>query len=127
MNIEYAFFANMLMFVADRTPAVDENVGEMIFHLRAMADQVKEGKNISIKAKNVPHAARGLAGVTALLVDKILPEAAADENEAAVKQITWTSDSCLKLSGELVQELKAKGEDVDGDEMITVALPPLPQ
>ncbi len=126
MNIEYAFFANMLMFVADRTPAVDENVGEMIHHLRAMADQVKEGKPIAVKAKDVPLAARGLAGVTALLVDKILPEAAADENEAAVKQITWTSDSCLKLSGLLVQELQNKGEDIDEEETITIDLPPLP-
>lgn len=126
MSIEYAFFANMLMFVADRTPAVDENIGEMIYHLRAIANQVKKGGSISLKAKDIPYAARGLAGVTALLVDKILPEAAADNNEAAVKQITWTSDSCLKLSGQLVEELKARGDDVDDDEMITVAIPPLP-
>jgi|GEM_PF-1815810 len=126
MTIEYHFFANMLLFVADKTPAVDEKVGEMIHHLRTVADQVKGGKEIAVKAKDIRLTARGLAGVTALLVDKILPEAAADENGTAIKQITWTSESCLKLSGQLVQELEARGEDVDGDEVITLPLPPLP-
>ena len=110
---DYQFLVNMMRFVAAKTAAdkgpEGDDIRAMMFHLRAVADQVERGPDLVIATRDARFAARALAGVTAFLQDRILPEALADGNETAIEQIKTASQISLQLSGLILKRLGDEG------------------
>jgi len=105
-----AFFTNILHFIAAKTEADNDEMRAMMFHLKAIANQLERGLDIVIAGRDARLAARGLAGVTSFIHDRILPEAKADENDNAIAQLEKASKFALQLSGLILNKMG------DGDE-----------
>ncbi len=102
---ETIFFVNIMRFISARTQAEEDEMRAMMFHLRAIADQVEKGPNILVAGRDARLAARGLAGVTSFIQDRILPEAIADKNQEAIDQLQSASQLALQLSGLILQKI----------------------
>ncbi|MCW9032599.1 MAG: hypothetical protein OQJ97_00150 [Rhodospirillales bacterium] len=100
-----AFFINILNFVAAKTQAEDDGIRAMMFHLKAIANQLERGLDIVVAGRDAKLAARGLAGVTSFIHDRILPEAMADENDTAIDQLQKASKLALQLSGLILNKV----------------------
>lgn len=109
--IPYQFLADMMRFVAAKTQADSDDIRTMMFHLRAVADQVGQGPEIVIATRDARYVARALAGVAAFLQDRILPEALAESNETAIAQIKQAAQLSLQLSGLILKRLGDEAEE----------------
>lgn len=121
MSSQYAFFAGILRFVAQKTATDDAEIQVMMGHLAGIADAVEKTEQFMVLRGNCESAARGFAGVAKFLQERILPEALADGNTGAVEQLKWSIETSLALAGELVKRIAVA--DYEGQASFTFDLP----
>lgn len=103
---DYTFYSGILRFVAAKSDRINSDVDAMMTELRLIADQIDNGAQFTVEAAKLKMTARAFAGVGGFLQQRILPEALAEENEAAVTQIRWAVDTSMALTTALLRHLE---------------------
>ncbi|MFH1804754.1 MAG: hypothetical protein ABID63_07700 [Pseudomonadota bacterium] len=125
MSTHYAFYAGILRFVAQKTTTDDPEIRVMMAHLTGIASAIEQSGRFGIARDACENVARAFAGVAKFLQERILPEALADGNQGAVKQLTWAIETSLLMAAELVKRINH--DDFAGQDSFVLDLPRPPQ
>ena len=94
-------FVRYLRFVAANTPRDTPEISAVMAALDKVADDLEAEGWFSVPATSLQPAARGIAGLAGFLQQQILPEAVADKNAEAERQVRWVIDTAMALVSDL--------------------------
>lgn len=118
---DYAFYANILRFVAQRADRSDLQVAAMMDELSAAADEMAAHGKVTVAADRLNLAARAFAGIAGFLQTRILPETIAHGNAAGERQVRWAVDSSMAAMNLLLSVAATGATDA-----VDVKFPPPP-
>ncbi len=104
-------FVRYLRFVAAKTPRDTPEITNMMEILESIAAETETTGSFSLPSDALQPAARGLAGLAGFLQQQILPEAVAEGNAEAERQVRWVIDSAMALVSQLTMHAELSVAD----------------